>query len=246
MVTSPWPGGADRPVIVSGSTETLGWLRPRQGCRPGSGLMPAGSARLGSGRPSGNCPVPWRRTGRVLSWAMLPLAHRPTREPPRLLTGAACGALGSPPARRTRRAYLHHWHSTVRAGDLLHRLTPLSGHTTERRLLVRLLLASRLRSAISARCALAGTSAPRLSATPSWPLPGCWRFRAAAGAGRNRMTGGYAVPVFHSSWLASRAPSAIAASFAQVIFGSTGTTAAKVAKPQSLPATTFSRPTTSA
>ena len=54
----------------------------------------------------------------------------PQRSPPRLLTGAACGGLGSPPARRTRRTYLHHWHSTVHAGDLLHRLTPLSGHTT--------------------------------------------------------------------------------------------------------------------
>ena len=51
------------------------------------------------------------------------------RSPPRLLTGAACSGLGSPPARRTRRTCLHHWHSTVRAGDLLHRLTPLSGHT---------------------------------------------------------------------------------------------------------------------
>jgi len=61
----------------------------------------------------------------------------PQRSPPRLLTGAACGGLGSPPARRTRRTYLHHWHSTVRAGDLLHRLTPLSGRTTERRLRVR-------------------------------------------------------------------------------------------------------------
>ncbi len=29
--------------------------------------------------------------------------------------------MGSPPARRTRRAYLHPWHSTVRASDLLHR-----------------------------------------------------------------------------------------------------------------------------
>ena len=56
----------------------------------------------------------------------------PQRSPPRLLTGAACGGLGSPPARRTRRTYLHHWHSTVHAGDLLHRLTPLSGRTTER------------------------------------------------------------------------------------------------------------------
>jgi len=56
------------------------------------------------------------------------------RSPPRLLTGAACSGLGSPPARRTRRASLHHWHSTVHAGDLLHRLTPLSGHTAERRI----------------------------------------------------------------------------------------------------------------
>jgi len=61
----------------------------------------------------------------------------PQRSPPRLLTGAACGGLGSPPARRTRRTYLHHWHSTVRAGDLLHRLTPLSGRTTERRIRAR-------------------------------------------------------------------------------------------------------------
>src|SRR5882724_4802059 len=58
----------------------------------------------------------------------------PQRSPPRLLTGAACGGLGSPPARRTRRTFLHHWHSTVHAGDLLHRLTPLSGHTAERRI----------------------------------------------------------------------------------------------------------------
>ena len=57
----------------------------------------------------------------------------PQRSPPRLLTGAACGGLGSPPARRTRRTYLHHWHSTVHAGDLLHRLTPLSGRTADRR-----------------------------------------------------------------------------------------------------------------
>ena len=53
----------------------------------------------------------------------------PQRSPPRLLTGAACGGLGSPPARRTRRTYLHHWHSTVRAGDLLHHLhSPFRTH----------------------------------------------------------------------------------------------------------------------
>src|SRR5713226_7210883 len=38
----------------------------------------------------------------------------PQRSPPRLLTAAACGGLGSPPARRARRANLHHWHSTLR------------------------------------------------------------------------------------------------------------------------------------
>ena len=58
----------------------------------------------------------------------------PQRSPRRLLTGAACGGLGSPPARRARRANLHHWHSTGCAGDLLHRPTLLSGHTPERRL----------------------------------------------------------------------------------------------------------------
>src|SRR6266496_4642727 len=46
----------------------------------------------------------------------------PERSPRRLLTAAAPGGLGSPPARRAQRANLHHWHSTVRAGDLLHHL----------------------------------------------------------------------------------------------------------------------------
>ena len=36
---------------------------------------------------------------------------------------------GSPPARRPRRTYLHHWHSTDRADDLLHRHHFPSGHT---------------------------------------------------------------------------------------------------------------------
>ena len=53
----------------------------------------------------------------------------PQRSPPRLLTSAACGGLGSPPARRTRRTYLHRWHSTARAGDLLHHHHSPSGHT---------------------------------------------------------------------------------------------------------------------
>ena len=46
-----------------------------------------------------------------------------------------------------------------------------------------------------------------------------------------------------SSSLASRAPSAMAPSFAQVILGSTVRNEAKVAKPQSLPASTLSVPT---
>ena len=78
------------------------------------------------------------------------------------------------------------------------------------------------------------------------PAPGRLRFAGepvdAAGTRRLMARAAY----LHSCSLASRAPSAIAASFAQVIFGSTGTRAAKVAKPQSLPAMTFSRPTTPA
>src|SRR6266446_10614681 len=50
----------------------------------------------------------------------------------------------------------------------------------------------------------------------------------------------------HSLWLAMRAPSARAPSFAQAIAGSTVGAPAKVAKPQSTPAMTFSRPTMSA
>ena len=50
----------------------------------------------------------------------------------------------------------------------------------------------------------------------------------------------------HSFWLAMRAPSARAPSFAQAIAGSTVGAPAKVAKPQSTPAMTFSRPTMSA
>jgi hypothetical protein len=61
--------------------------------------------------------------------APLPAGLLPQRSPPRLLTDAACGGLGSPPARRTRRAHLHHWYSTLHVGDLLHRHHSTSGHT---------------------------------------------------------------------------------------------------------------------
>src|SRR2546429_1074507 len=44
----------------------------------------------------------------------------PQRSPPRLLTAAACGGLSSPPARRARRANLHHWHSTLRGATSPH------------------------------------------------------------------------------------------------------------------------------
>ncbi len=53
----------------------------------------------------------------------------PQRSPPRLLTDAACGGLSSPPARRTRRANPHHWHSTFRSAIFYIVITPLSGHT---------------------------------------------------------------------------------------------------------------------
>ena len=52
--------------------------------------------------------------------APLTARRQPQRSPPRLLTDAACGGLESPPARRPRRTYLHHWHSTDRADHLLH------------------------------------------------------------------------------------------------------------------------------
>ena len=51
---------------------------------------------------------------------------------------------------------------------------------------------------------------------------------------------------YHSRPDAICAPSTMAASFAHVISGSTSSEPAKVAKPQSVPAMTFSRPTTEA
>ena len=61
--------------------------------------------------------------------APLTARRQPQRSPPRLLTDAACGGLESPPPRRPRRTHLHHWHSTDRADDLLHRHHFPSGHT---------------------------------------------------------------------------------------------------------------------
>ena len=61
--------------------------------------------------------------------APLTARRHPQRSPPRLLTDAACGGLESPPPRRPRRTYLHHWHSTDRANDLLHHHHFPSGHT---------------------------------------------------------------------------------------------------------------------
>ena len=51
---------------------------------------------------------------------------------------------------------------------------------------------------------------------------------------------------YHNRSVAVRAPSTIAASFAQVMSGSTVSKPAKVAKPQSVPAMICSRPTTEA
>ena len=50
------------------------------------------------------------------------------RSPPRLLTGAACSGLGSPPARRTRRTCLHHWHSTVHSATFYIASLPFRTH----------------------------------------------------------------------------------------------------------------------
>ena len=61
--------------------------------------------------------------------APLTARRHPQRSPPRLLTDAACGGSQSPPPRRPRRTYPHHWHSTDRANDLLHRHHFPSGHT---------------------------------------------------------------------------------------------------------------------
>ena len=61
--------------------------------------------------------------------APLTARRQPQRSPPRLLTDAACGGSQSPPPRRPRSTYLHHWHSTDRADDLLHRHHFPSGHT---------------------------------------------------------------------------------------------------------------------
>ena len=61
--------------------------------------------------------------------APLTARRHPQRSPPRLLTDAACGGLESPPARQPRRTHPHHWHSTDRADDLLHRHHFPSGHT---------------------------------------------------------------------------------------------------------------------
>ena len=60
--------------------------------------------------------------------APLTARRQPQRSPPRLLTDAACGGLESPPPRQPRRTYLHHWHSTDRADDLLHHHHFPSGH----------------------------------------------------------------------------------------------------------------------
>ena len=54
------------------------------------------------------------------------------------------------------------------------------------------------------------------------------------------------VGVYQNSRVARRAPSAMLASFAQAMSGSTAAWPTQVPKPQSVPATTFSRPTSRA
>jgi hypothetical protein len=104
----------------------------RATCRPLPGSQAAPSrARLyqGSGASLVSMPsahfdasaVVHTRSSSRRSPDPLPGGPFPQRSPPRRLTGAACGGLGSPPARRTRRADLHHRHSALRVNDLLHR-----------------------------------------------------------------------------------------------------------------------------
>ena len=112
---------------------------PLHGHRQGSTQAtpgPRARTRAPSSRGSGDPPVlmpSFRLSMRPQWFTHVRLLHPPDlptaglsgdAPPPRLPTGEACGGRGSPPARRTRRTYLHHRHSTVRAGDLLHRLTP--------------------------------------------------------------------------------------------------------------------------
>ena len=109
------------PGTARASTQAAPWLRARQHGVPlsrGRVPIPGFDAIVQSFDASAvvhTCSSSRRSPDPV------PAGPFPQRSPPRLLTGAACGGLGSPPARRTRRTYLHHWHSTVRAGDLLHR-----------------------------------------------------------------------------------------------------------------------------
>ena len=145
----PAPATSSRHLYTGhrqGSTQAAPWLRARHPARlcpgrlctsPGFDAIvpPIDASAVVHARSSS------RRTPDPLTAGLFP-----QRSPPRLLTGAACGGLGSPPARRTRRTYLHHWHSTVRAGDLLHRLTPLSGRTAERRFTCVMQLIRRRRS----------------------------------------------------------------------------------------------------
>lgn len=106
-------------------------------------LRPAGRAPGSANRSRFRCRHRLSMRQQWFNHVRLLVAHltrvrgpSPQRSPPRLLTDAACGGLGSPPARRTRRTYLHHWHSTARVNDLLHRHHSPSGHTLARPLMV--------------------------------------------------------------------------------------------------------------
>jgi len=119
----PAPATSSRHLYTGhrqGNTQAAPWLRARQrrAFVPGTLRFPGFDAIVRSVDASAvvHTRSTSRRTPDPLTAGLLP-----QRSPPRLLTDAACGGLGSPPARRTRRANPHHWHSTVRAGDLLHR-----------------------------------------------------------------------------------------------------------------------------
>ena len=119
----PAPATSSRHLYTGhhqGNTQAAPWLRARstRAFVPGSEVAPGSdaifllfdaSAVVRSCSSSRRLPAPVKP------------GLFPQRSRPRLLTGAACGGLGPPPARRARRANLHHWHSTPHVVDLLHR-----------------------------------------------------------------------------------------------------------------------------
>jgi len=103
----PAPATSSRHLYTGhrqGSTQAAPWLRARHHQRafvPGA-LYPPGFDAIDP--PYDASAVVHTRSSSRRTPDPLIASLFPQRSPPRLLTGAACGGLGSPPARRTRRA----------------------------------------------------------------------------------------------------------------------------------------------